>query len=92
MTRAKDYRTLLVDSLVALAVGLVAVAICYQWVDRPVAFFVYDRQVEKVLIFKWLTYPPPIVQSWSPLVLRWRWFAVPGGGWHIGNGRYSWRA
>jgi membrane-associated phospholipid phosphatase len=69
MTRAQDYRALLLHSLLALAVGLVAVAICYQWVDRPVAFFVHDRQVEKILLFKWLTYPPPIVQTWSPLVL-----------------------
>ena len=46
-----------------------AIAICYQWVDRPVAFFVHDRHVEKILFFKWLTYPPPIVQTWSPLVL-----------------------
>ena len=69
MTRARDYRALLMHSLVALTVGLVAVAICYQWVDRPVAFFVHDRQVEKILLFRWLTYPPPIVQTWSPLVL-----------------------
>lgn len=69
MNRARDYRTLLVDSLVALAAGLVSVAICYQWVDRPVAFFVHDRQVEKILVFKWLTYPPPIVQTWAPLIL-----------------------
>ena len=69
MTRARDYRTLLIQSLAALAAGLMAIVICYQWVDRPVAFFVHDRQVEKILFFKWLTYPPPIVQSWSPLVL-----------------------
>ncbi len=69
MTRPRDYRTLLMDSLATLAAGVVAIAICYQWVDRPVAFFVHDRHVEKILFFKWLTYPPPIVQSWSPLVL-----------------------
>src|SRR6188508_1449379 len=68
-TGAQDDRTLLVHSLIALAAGLVAVAICYYWVDRPVAFFVYDRQVEKIPLFKWLTNPPPLVQTWSPLML-----------------------
>ncbi|MES1213200.1 MAG: phosphatase PAP2 family protein [Singulisphaera sp.] len=64
-----DFRALLGRSLLALAAGLVAVAICYFWVDRPVAFYVHDQGIEKIKLFKWLTYPPPWVQSWSPLVL-----------------------
>ncbi len=64
-----DYRTLLRRSLIAAAVCVVAVVVCYFWVDRPVAFYVHDHQIEKIQIFKWLTYPPPIVQTWSPLVL-----------------------
>jgi membrane-associated phospholipid phosphatase len=54
------------------------VVVCYLWVDRPVAFYDHDHQVERFRIFKWLTFPPPLVQTWSPLVLavlavRWAW-------------------
>lgn len=52
-----------------IAVCLVLVVICYFWIDRPVAFFVNDHHINAVEVFKWLTYPPPIVQTWSPLVL-----------------------
>jgi membrane-associated phospholipid phosphatase len=60
---------LLSRSAIVLAVGILAVVICYFWIDRPVAFYVHDHQVNKIDAFKWLTYPPPIVQAWSPLVL-----------------------
>lgn len=69
MNHAPDYCGLLRRSLAALATGLVVVVVCYFWVDRPVAFYVHDHQIDKVRIFKWLTYPPPLVQTWSPLVL-----------------------
>ena len=48
---------------------MVVVVACYFWVDRRVAFYVHDHHVADFRVFKWLTYPPPIVQSWSPLVL-----------------------
>jgi membrane-associated phospholipid phosphatase len=64
-----DFRALLRRSLIALAVCAVVVAICYVWVDRPVAFYVHDHQMTKIEVFEWLTVPPPIVQSWSPLIL-----------------------
>jgi membrane-associated phospholipid phosphatase len=64
-----DYRTLLRRTSVALLVGCVAVVICYVWIDRPVAFYVHDHGINTYRIFKWLTFPPPWVQSWSPLVL-----------------------
>ena len=63
------YRTLLLRTLIATAFCVVAVVICYFWVDRPVAFFVSDHQINKVEGFRWLTYPPPEVQNWSALVL-----------------------
>jgi membrane-associated phospholipid phosphatase len=69
MSETQDFRELLRRSLLAIVVGLAAVVVCYYWVDRPVAFYVYDQQVEKISAFKWLTYPPPIVQTWSPLIL-----------------------
>jgi membrane-associated phospholipid phosphatase len=47
----------------------VAVVICYFFVDRPIALFVYRHEIPHVEEFRWLTEPPPLVQSWSPLVL-----------------------
>jgi membrane-associated phospholipid phosphatase len=63
------YRTLLLRTLIAAACCIAAVLICYFWVDRPVAFFVSDHQINKIQVFRWLTYPPPEVQNWSALVL-----------------------
>ena len=64
-----DYRRLLQSSLLALAACLVAVVVCYYWVDRPVAVYVHDHQIEKIQVFKWFTFPPPTLQIWSPLLL-----------------------
>jgi len=64
-----DYRSLLNRSLVAVAACGVAVVICYYFVDRPVAFFVHRHEIPRVEEFRWLTEPPPLVQSWAPLVL-----------------------
>jgi len=67
--REQDYRTLLFRRVVAIALCIAAVLICYFWIDRPVAFFVYHHQINKIQVFRWLTYPPPEVQNWSALVL-----------------------
>ncbi|SFI97478.1 phosphatase PAP2 family protein [Planctomicrobium piriforme] len=69
MMKGVTDQTLLLRTLIALFVCTIAVVICYFWVDRPVAFFVERQQINKITIFKWLTFPPPWVQSWSPLVL-----------------------
>jgi len=58
------YRTLL-----AVLAGSLLVLICYFFIDRPVAYFVYDHHLASSSILKWLTYPPPIVQTWAPLAL-----------------------
>jgi membrane-associated phospholipid phosphatase len=81
-----NYRALLQWSLIALALGAAAVVVCYFWIDRPVAFFVHRHELNDYRVFRWLTYPPPLVQSSSPLVLalllirrawgpfaRWQW-------------------
>src|SRR2546423_8460054 len=52
-----------------MAFCIVAVLICYFWIDRPVAFFVYHHHINGFSPFRWLTYPPPEVQNWSALVL-----------------------
>jgi membrane-associated phospholipid phosphatase len=63
------FRRLLRGSLIALTVCAVLVTLCYFLVDRPVAFFVRDRQINRIELLKWLTYPPPYLESLAPLVL-----------------------
>jgi len=65
----QDYRRLLSCTLVAIALCIAAVLVCYFLVDRPVAFFVYHHHINSIKILRWFTYPPPEVQNWSPLVL-----------------------
>lgn len=69
MTTNEQYRNLLRRSLILTGSCILAVVICYFWVDRGVAFFVCDHHINKIEIFRWLTYPPPEVQNWSALVL-----------------------
>ena len=69
MTTNEEYRNLLRRSLIVTCSCILAVIICYFWVDRSVAFFVYDHHINKIEVFRWLTYPPPEVQNWSALVL-----------------------
>src|SRR5882724_8271342 len=64
-----DYRKLLRRTLIAVALCIAAVVVCYFWIDRSVAFFVYHHQIDKFQVFRWLTYPPPELQTWSPLAL-----------------------
>ena len=74
-------QNLLRRSLIALAICLGAVLVCYFWIDRPVAFFVYRHDLEQVNVFHCLTYPPPQVQTWSPLVLAARAVRRAWGAW-----------
>jgi len=53
----------------SVIVGTLLVIVCYFWVDRGVAFYVHDHGLNTYRVFKWLTLPPPLVQTWSPLVL-----------------------
>jgi membrane-associated phospholipid phosphatase len=69
MTTNQAYRKLLRCSVIATGSCALAVVICYFWVDRSVAFFVYDHHINKIDVFRWLTYPPPEVQNWSALVI-----------------------
>lgn len=63
------YRTLLRRTSIALAACTIAVIVCYEWIDRPVAFYVHRHQLNLYRVFRWLTLPPPWVQSWSPLLI-----------------------
>ena len=64
-----EYRTLLLRTSITAAFCIAAVLICYFWIDRSVAFFVYRHHINTIQIFRWLTYPPPEVQNWSALIL-----------------------
>jgi membrane-associated phospholipid phosphatase len=64
-----DYATLLRRTAFVLTMTVIAVLICYFWIDRPVAFFVHRHHVGEIKLFRWLTYPPPEFQTWSPLML-----------------------
>jgi membrane-associated phospholipid phosphatase len=68
-TNDGEYGCLLRHSLIAAGSCIAAVVICYFWVDRSVAFFVYDHHINTIEVFRWLTYPPPEVQNWAALVL-----------------------
>jgi membrane-associated phospholipid phosphatase len=69
MTADKNCARLFRQTMVALATCTVAIFICYYFIDRPVAFFVYRHEIPRVEEFRWLTEPPPLMQIWSPLVL-----------------------
>src|SRR5881396_727370 len=68
-TPQPEYRRLLRQTLITTALCIVTVLVCYFWIDRPVAFFVYRHPINTIQVFRWLTYPPPEVQNWSALVL-----------------------
>jgi membrane-associated phospholipid phosphatase len=69
MPQRRDLLILLRRSIVVLAACGFAVVLCYYFVDRPVAVYVHDHGVSNFTTLKWLTYPPPVVQTWSPLVI-----------------------
>ncbi len=64
-----DYRRLLRQTLIALLLCAACVAVCYFFVDRPVAFFMHDHRPGDDSPLKDLTYPPPVLESLTPLVL-----------------------
>jgi membrane-associated phospholipid phosphatase len=63
------FRRLLLRSLAAVLLTALMVIVCYFWVDRPVAFFVARHDFGQYHILKWLTYPPPIIQTLAPGIL-----------------------
>ncbi len=67
--QVEPFNRLLRQSILAILVCVALVVVCYYFVDRPVAYFVHNHEIAKVEEFRWLTEPPPLVQSWSPLVL-----------------------
>jgi membrane-associated phospholipid phosphatase len=76
-----DYRSLLGGTLTAIAACAFAVILCYFFVDRQVALVVHAHQIAKLEGMRWLTEPPPLAQSWSPLVLAALLVRRAGGPW-----------
>jgi hypothetical protein len=64
-----DFRWLAWNTLAALLLCAALVLVCYWFVDRPVAFYVHDQGFADYPVLKWLTYPPPVLQTWVPAVL-----------------------
>lgn len=51
--------------LLGLALATVAIVIAYQWLDRPIAFYVHDHLAGQIKIFRLMTRPPEWI---APLV------------------------
>ena len=47
-TPEHEYRRLLRRTLIATALCIAAVLVCYFWIDRPVAFFVYRHHINTI--------------------------------------------
>jgi membrane-associated phospholipid phosphatase len=69
MAQRQELLSVLRRSIVAATACVFAVILCYFFIDRPVALYVHKHGVNRFTLLKWLTYPPPLVQTWSPLVI-----------------------
>jgi hypothetical protein len=49
--RQAEYRGLLRRTIITTVLCIVAVLICYLWIDRPVAFFVYRHRINAIRVF-----------------------------------------
>jgi membrane-associated phospholipid phosphatase len=56
-------------SIAAIVCCAILVALCYYFVDRPVAFWVSDHHTNEFRVLFWLQYWPPLLQEWAPAVL-----------------------
>ena len=65
-------RTLVTRTAVALLTGVILVAICYYWVDRPVAWFVHDHGSFTHGFLRW----PPLLSDWLKFIAPWAISAV----------------
>jgi membrane-associated phospholipid phosphatase len=67
--QTQSWKTLLGRSAVAVFICAVLVAICYFFVDRPVAFWVHSQDFRRYPILWWLQAWPPSFQESAPAVL-----------------------
>lgn len=64
-----DFRRVLRQSCVVLALCTAAVLVCYFFVDRQVATYVHEHQLNHFESVKVLTFFPPWLQTLSPAIL-----------------------
>jgi membrane-associated phospholipid phosphatase len=62
-TDAAGFRSLLRRSLIILVLCAMVVTLAYFFIDKPVAYFVYNHQIDKFEILRWLTVTPEYVES-----------------------------
>ena len=65
----ETYRSLVIRTCVASIACALMFTVCYFFLDRAIAEFVYRQDFARFEWLKRITYPPPIVQTWSPLVI-----------------------
>lgn len=63
------YRTLLARSALGLLVCVFLVLLCYFFVNKPVAFWIHDHQVDTHQILKWMTYLATVFTALAPAIL-----------------------
>jgi membrane-associated phospholipid phosphatase len=63
------FRALLRRALVALGVTALLVTLAYHFVDRPVAFFVHERRLDRFPIFRWLANVAMALDAVAPVVV-----------------------
>jgi membrane-associated phospholipid phosphatase len=63
------FKRLFRNTLVALLLGAALVALCYFFVDRPVAFFIHGSASGHTPYLKAITFMPTTVQTWVPAAL-----------------------
>jgi membrane-associated phospholipid phosphatase len=66
MDATARFRRLLFWSICTVALCSIVVTLCYFFVDKPVAFLVKDQDLPRFVVLKWLTYPPPIIETFAP--------------------------
>lgn len=62
------FRLLLRLAFLGLLVSVLLVSLCFFYVDRQVAFFVRDHQLNNYPFLLWLTYPPMLLNSLAPIL------------------------
>lgn len=71
MNPREPFRSLLIRTLATLLVGSVCVGFSFFFVDRTVAYFVHDHEVNHIPLFLWLTFIPMAFNVASPIVTVW---------------------
>lgn len=69
MVNQQRWMALVWKTWLALLICAGLVTVCYFLIDRPVSYFVYEHRWNRFYFLKWLTFIPPFVQTWSPLVI-----------------------